>query len=254
VRDPARELAEAFHPLSLQQLRLLPVLAFEKFAAFAAASVGFDVGPFQRLPALAAPGVGLDVGPFLGFPAFAALAVGFEAGPFLGFPAFAALAVGFEVGSFLGFAPFPTVVVDFEVGSFLGFPAIPALVVGLDLGLLPGPALSAQVGHMKSSPELPRRRLRCAGRHACAPQSHHLKLPYHTVSSQKPSLTLISVGLGEVLDAVQDAVKAEDELVVRSVRGVEDPGRDEHGEGREPLRIGQLGEHARVGGHPLARA
>jgi hypothetical protein len=40
-----------------------------------------------------------------------------------------------------------------------------------------------------------------------------------------------SVGLDEVLDAVQDAVEAEDELVVRSVRGFEDAGLDKRGEG-----------------------
>jgi hypothetical protein len=46
----------------------------------------------------------------------------------------------------------------------VGFPAFPALVVRFDLGLLPGPALSAQVGHMKSSPELPEGACGAAGR------------------------------------------------------------------------------------------
>jgi hypothetical protein len=103
------------------------------------------------------------------------LCVGFDVGPFERLPAFAVLCVGFDVGPFLGFSAFAALGVGLEVGSFLGFPAFPPFGVGLDLGLLPGPALSAQVGHMKSSPELPRGRLRCAGPHACAPQSHHLK-------------------------------------------------------------------------------
>jgi hypothetical protein len=43
VRDSARELAEAFQPLSLQHLRLLPVFAFEGFPAPTAPGAGFDV-------------------------------------------------------------------------------------------------------------------------------------------------------------------------------------------------------------------
>ena len=101
--------------------------------------------------------------------------VGLEVGPFPGFAAFPAFGVGLEVGSFQAFPGFAAFGVGSEVGPFLGFPAFPALVVCSDLGLLPGPAPGAQVGHMKSSPELPGRRLRCGGPHACAPQPHHLK-------------------------------------------------------------------------------
>ena len=43
-----------------------------------------------------------------------------------------------------------------------------------------------------------------------------------------------SPGLDEHRHAVQDAVQAEDELVVRAVVGLEHPGRYESGEGGEP--------------------
>ena len=58
MRDPARELAEAFQPLGLQylRLRLLPLLAFERLPASAAPGVGLDVGPLERFPPFAAPG------------------------------------------------------------------------------------------------------------------------------------------------------------------------------------------------------
>src|SRR5213592_1220189 len=44
--------------------------------------------------------------------------------------------------------------------------------------------------------------------------------------------------LDEHSDAVQDAVQAEDELVVGPVGGLEHPGRDERGECGEPPRVG----------------
>jgi transaldolase / glucose-6-phosphate isomerase len=57
----------------------------------------------------------------------------------------------------------------------------------------------------------------------------------------------------ERLHAVQDTVQAEHELVVGAVVGLEHPGLDEPDQRREPVRIGQLGQHPRVGGHPLHR-
>ncbi len=57
----------------------------------------------------------------------------------------------------------------------------------------------------------------------------------------------------QVADPVQDAFHPEGELPVRRVELLEHPRGDELGEGRETLRIGQLGQQAAVGRHPLVR-
>ena len=50
MRDPARELAEAFQALSLLQLRPLSVL--RRFLVFVALGAGFDLGPVLEFAAL----------------------------------------------------------------------------------------------------------------------------------------------------------------------------------------------------------
>src|SRR5918996_664772 len=57
--------------------------------------------------------------------------------------------------------------------------------------------------------------------------------------------------LDQLLDPVQHPLQAEGEVVVPVVLRVEPPGRDHLVEGREPLRVGQPGQQAAVGGQHL---
>jgi hypothetical protein len=48
----------------------------------------------------------------------------------------------------------------------------------------------------------------------------------------------------QYLDAVQYPLQAEDELIVRAIRDIENTGRDEGAERGEAFRVGQLGQCA----------